>query len=313
MAAGRNILLFISMALAVLFGSVSSQASAFDAAVRTPVLGNPAPGAVSVPFEIPVRQTDANPQPLTFRIAVQGFSMDPEPQDGLRIGSLDVETASGKFGDKAIYSDGPGSGGIRSWTLDWQLSEDGKPITATVEDGLGLNESGSRVPLTGFTLISFTVPVNYHGFPVTGLNLRFNENEKGTPSPGIGAVNPEVAGTYLIRSRVESVAPRSAVRVGTASVRVGLPAPATALRVTSDRARVRPGKRVRFRLRTANETVDRVTVWQGNRRIGIVNVATSFSYFTWRANRSLRGHKVTLRFRPEAGPARKVTVRVTRR
>jgi hypothetical protein len=313
MATGRNILLCISLALAAMLGVASTPALGFDSAVRTPVLGNPAPGAVSVPFEIPVRQSDANPEPSVFRIAVEGFTFDPEAEDGLRIGSLDVLTASGKFGDKAIYSDGPGSGGVRTWTLDWQLSEDKKPITATVEDGYGLDPSGQRVADPAFTLISFVVPVNYHGFPVTGLELRFNENEKGTPSPGVGAVNPATAGNYLIRSRVESVAPESAVKVGSTSVRVGLPDPKTALRVSSDRKRIRPGSRVKFRLRTTNGTSDRVSVWLGGRRLGSLNVNSTVGFFNWRPGRSLSGRKVVVLFKPASGPARKVTVRVTRR
>lgn len=312
MAAGRSIFLFISLALAALLGAAATPALAFDSAVRAPVLGNTLPGAVSVPFEIPIRQSDANPQPSVFQIAVEGFTFDPEAEASQRIGSLDVLTASGKFGDKAIYSDGPGSGGFRTWTLDWQLSEDKKPITATVEDGYGLDPSGTRTPDVAFTLITFIVPVNYHGFPVTGLDLRFNENEKGTPSPETGAVNPETPGTYLVRSRVESVAPESAVKVASATVRIGLPDPKTALRVTSDRKRVPPGTRVRFRLRTTNETSDRVSVWQGGRRLGSVNVDSTVRFFIWRPDGSLGGRKVVLRFKPASGPARKLAVRVTR-
>ncbi len=117
-------------------------AQAFDAGVRTPLLTDRSPGAVSVPFEIPVRQSAAVPQPLDFEIAVEGFRLDPAPAADLRIGSLDMVTDAGDFDNKAIFSNGPAIDGARTWTHDWQLSN--HPITATVEDGTGLGPAGEK-------------------------------------------------------------------------------------------------------------------------------------------------------------------------
>ena len=157
------------------------------------------------------------------------------------------------------------------------------------------------------------MPVNYHGFPISGLDFRFNENEHGTPSPAVGAVNPMRPGAYLLRSRIESFAPGGGVDVASALARVGLPDPETELRVRADKQRVRPGGKVRFRLHTTNETSDTVTVLLGKRRLGRLEVGSRLAYFTWRPERKLRGRKVVLSFRPSSGPTRTLAIRVGRR
>lgn len=310
----RNILLAIALTFAVVAGAGQAVASAaFDSGVRTPVLGDSRPGAVSVPFEIPIRQNGANPQPLHFEVAVQGFKLDPEPVNGRRIGSLDFLTDSGKFGNKAIYSNGPGGGNTHTWTLDWQLSDENLPIVATVYEGLGLDLSGQQVQDPEFTLFSFTMPGNYHGFPVNGLSFRFNQDKDTGPSEGVGAVNPSEPGTYRITSHVVSAAPENAVSVASAFARVGLPPVKTALRVKPNRKKTRPGHLVRFRLKTINETKDLVAIWLGGRRLARVPVGPAPNYFQWRPTRELKGRTVKLRFKPEHGPARQVAVKVTRR
>lgn len=285
-------------------------AQAFDAGVRTPLLTDQSPGAVSVPFEIPVRQSAAVPQPLDFEIAVEGFRLDPSPAADLRIGSLDMVTDAGDFDNKAIYSNGPAIDGARTWTLDWQLSN--HPITATVEDGTGLGPAGEKTVDDGSTLISFTVPGNYHGFRLMGLSLRFNQQEKSLPTPGIGAVNPTAPGSYLIRSRIESVAPGSSVKVASTRVRIGPDEtrPKTRLAVGANRSRVRPGGLVRFSIRTLNGTSDFVTVRRGHHEIGKLKAGPAVRYLYWRASRRLRGRKVTFHFKPANGPAGNLTIRV---
>lgn len=308
----RKTLLLASLAAAALMVPASSSAAEFDFGVRTPILPDASPGAVSVPFEIPIRQHGATREPFSVQIAIEGFDLDPNPVPGERIGSVDVLTASGTFGDKAIYSDGPGADGVRTWTLDWQLSEDKRPIVAEIRDGVALRPDGETLPDSNSTLIGFTVPVNYHGFPVSGLVFRFNENERGVPSPGVGAINPPEPGKYLIRSRVRPNGSDSAV-VASAYARVGPADTKTSLRVRPQSKRVRPGQKVRFSLSTANGTSDSVTVWRGGRRIGWLAVGPNVTRFTWRAKARLRGRAVRFVFKPAHGPARKVTVRVARR
>lgn len=309
----RNILLACLLTLAAFAFGGPGAASGFDSGVRTPTLADSRTGAVSVPFEIPIRQNGANPQPLHFQIAVQGFRLDPEPVEGRRIGSLDFLSDSGKFGNKAIYSNGPGSGGSRTWTIDWQLSDENEPIVATVIDGLGLDPSGQRVEDPEFTHISFTMPGNYHGFPVTGLVFRLNQDKDGGQTPGVGAVNPSAPGTYRITTHVVSAAPENEVSVASAFARVGLPPVRTSLRVKANSRKVRPGRVIRFRLKTTNETRDRVIVRLSGRRLARVPIGPAANFFRWRAPRKLKGRKVKLVFKPENGPARQVTVKVTRR
>ncbi|MCB0859246.1 MAG: hypothetical protein KDB54_01165 [Solirubrobacterales bacterium] len=290
--------------------AVPSLAQAFDAGVRAPLLTDRAPGAVSVPFEIPFRQSAAVPQPLEFEVAVQGFSLDPAAIDGTRIGSLDMVTDAGDFDDKAIYSDGPGADGTRTWTLDWQLSND--PITATVTDGTGLDASGEKINAPDSTLITFTVPGNYHGFRLMGLSLRFNQEDHGMPTPGVGAVNPVMPGNYLIRSRIRSVAPQSAVKVASTTVPIGLEAPKTRLVASANRFRVRRGGKVRISMRTANQTRDTVGIWLRGKRLRKVKVGPATKHIYWRPGRKFRGRRAVLHLRPAHGPDRQLVIRVIR-
>ncbi|MBN8870193.1 MAG: hypothetical protein J0H66_09975 [Solirubrobacterales bacterium] len=299
----------VGMALAFAVLATPQPAFAFDAGVKPPVLADPLPGAVSRPFEIPVTQSEAEPQPLHFEIAVAGFNLDPDPVAGRRIGSLDMTTDSGTFGDRAIYSNGPGFEGIRYWTLDWRLSSN--PILATVENGAGLDADGLKITDPGSTLIGFTVPGNYHGFRLMGLDLRFNQQEKGRSTPGVGAVNPALAGDYLIRSRIESVAPPSAVAVASTSVRVGPPAPKTKLMVGVNRSRVRPVGRIRISLRTVNQTRDTASVWLRGHRLRRLTVGPGPRYLYWRVKPRFRGQRLRFRIKPSNGPARQLVIRVT--
>lgn len=295
------------LVLAVLGLAAPHPARAFDAGLSTPVLENPLPGAVSRPFEIPVAQSAAVPQPLNFEISVAGFEFDPDPVAGRQIGSLDLVTDSGDFDDKEIYSNGPGQSGSRTWTFNWQLAD---PITATVEDGVGLDANGNRTAVSGTTLISFTVPGNYHGFRLTGLSLRFNQGIRGAATEGIGAINPPVAGSYLIRSRIESVPPQSEVSLSSTSVRVGPPVPTTRLATSVNRSRVRPGGRVRISVWTTNQTRDTVAIWLRGRRLGKVRVGPDARHFHWRVKSRYRGQKLRFRIRPLNGPPRQIMVRV---
>lgn len=299
----------LGLTLCLLLLALPGQALAFDAGVRAPVLADPMPGAVSVPFEIPVKQSAAVPQPLNFQIAVEGFTLDPDPVADRRIGSFDMVTDSGDFDDTEIRSNGPGENGVRTWTLDWGL---GKPLVATVKDDLGLDVSGSPVADPDSTLISFTLPGNYHGFRLLGLSLRFNQERRGRVTEGVGAVNPSQPGRYLVRSRIESVAPESEVALASALVRVGQPLPRTALHVKANRLRTQPGGRVKFTLRTTNGTRDRVTVTIGQRRLRVIWIGPEARSFFWRPGRSLRGRRVAFAFKPDDGPARKLSLRVAR-
>jgi hypothetical protein len=303
----RRLKILLGMALALATVAAPSSALAFDAGVKPPVLPNPLPGAVSLPFEIPVAQSEPVPQPLNFEIAVAGFDLDPNPVAGQRIGSLDMVTDAGDFDDKAIYSNGPGSNGLRTWTLDWQLAD---PIVATVEDGVALAADGSRMTDPESTLISFTVPGNYHGFRLKGLSLRFNQEARGAATAGIGAVNPARAGSYLIRSRIESVDPPSAVRVAATSVRVGTPVPKTKLVAGVNRSRIRPGGRVRISLWTTNRTRDTAAIWLRGHRLRRVKVGPEARHFYWRVRPRLRGQKLRFRIKPVNGPARHIVIRV---
>ncbi|MBN8866300.1 MAG: hypothetical protein J0H98_01980 [Solirubrobacterales bacterium] len=206
--------------LSMLF--LAAPAGAFDAGVRAPRLADPRPGAVSRPFEIPISQSAAVPQPSVFDLAIEGFDLDPTPQAGARIGSLDLITDSGNFDGTAILSGGPATDGVSTWTLDWRLSD---PILATVTDGLSLDARGERIADPDSALISFLVPGNYHGFRIMGLRLRLNQADRGRPTAAVGAVNPSRAGKYLVRSRIESVAPEREIEVRSAWVRVGRATP----------------------------------------------------------------------------------------
>lgn len=300
--------IFLVATLAALTLALPRSALGFDAGVRAPVLADPAPGAVSLPFEIPVRQSAAVPQPLDFEISVEGFTLDPDPQSGRRIGSFDMVSDSGEFNDKAIYSNGPGAYGVRSWTIDWQMGEE--PITATVEDGISLTASGQSVADPDSTLISFTVPGNYHGFRLMGISLRFNQQERGRATEGVGAVNPAEPGSYLIRTRVKSVAPESRVKVASAQVRVETPSPRTSLSVKANRTGVRQGGQVRFRLRTTNGTRDKVAIWLSGRKLGTVKVGPEGRNFVWRCGPRVRARNLHFSFRPLKGPAKTVSLKV---
>lgn len=299
----------IGICVAVITLLFSGQALAFDAGLRAPVLADPSPGAVSVPFQIPIIQPFPIPQPEHFEIAIEGFELDPEPMAGSQIGSLDLYTDSGPFGDKAIYSNGPGEGGLRTWTLAWQLAD---PIVATVEDGVSLDQAGNRVAAPDSTLISFSVTENYHGFRLTGLRLRFNQQNHGLATERVGAVNPPREGSYLIRSRIQSVAPQSAVKVSSVTARIGFPAPKTKLKIGVNRQRVRVGGRVRFALRTVNGTSDKVGIWRGRKLLRQVRITPRSRAFYWRATPAFKGRRVQFRFNPANGPERKVAVRVNR-
>lgn len=300
----------LTAVLFLAFLILPGRALAFEAGLRAPQLGDPAPGAISVPFEIPIRQSEAVPQPLDFEIAVEGFSLDPAAVRDLRIGSLDLVTDSGDFDDKPIFSNGLAIDGVRTWTLDWQLGE--KPITARVEDGVALDPSGERIANPEFTLIIFTVPGNYHGFRLMGLGLRFNQEDHGLPTPGVGAVNPLTEGSYLLRSRITSVDPPGEVSVTSARVEIGNPRPATSLSVTANRSRVHPGGKVRFTLRTTNGTSDTVEVWLAGRRIRTVKVGSKQKRFSWKAPRKLAGRKAAFAFTPGNGVTRRLAVKVRR-
>lgn len=301
----------IGLAFALLAMALPQSALAFDAGVRTPLLADQAPAAVSVPFEIPVRQSAAVPQPLNFEIAVGGFTLDPDPVAGQRIGSFDLVTDSGEFNDKAIFSDGPATEGFRTWTIDWQLGED--PIIATIQDGTALDPDGHQIADPQSTLVSFTVPGNYHGFRLMGLSLRFNQQEKRESTPGVGAVNPPFPGKYLVRSRIQSVAPQSSVSVSSAWAAIGPSDPATAISVKAGRKVVRAGSKVGFRIRTTNETRDRVGIWLGGRLLRKFKVGPTAKTVSWKAPKKLAGRQIRLRFKPKNGPARIIKLRVTRR
>ena len=289
---------------------VPGVAQGFDAGVRAPVLADRSPDAVSVPFEIPIRQSTAVPQPLEFEIAVEGFGLDPAPVPGLRIGSLDMVTDAGDFDDKAIYSNGPATDGVRTWTLDWQLSN--HPITATVEDRTGLAADGRKIARSDSTLISFTVPGNYHGFRLMGLILRFNQEDHGKPTAGVGAVNPAEPGNYLIRSRVLPAAPESQANVTSVWTRIGSSPsrPKTRIAVGVNRFRVHPGGLIRFSLRTVNDTTDSLTIRQDGRLLRKLKVGPDSRRFNWRLGNRFAGRKVTFRFKPRGGPAKRVAIRV---
>jgi len=299
--------MLLGMALVLAGFATPQSVLAFDAGVKPPVLADPLPGAISRPFEIPVTQSQTVPQPFDFEIAVAGFELDPNPVAGQRIGSLDMVTDSGDFDDKAIYSNGPGENRVRTWTLNWQLAD---PILATVEDGLALAADGGRVRDSESTLISFTVPGNYHGFRLMGLSLRFNQEDRGVATAGIGAVNPSRAGSYLIRSRIESVDPPREVNVASTSVRIGRPATKTRLAVGVNRFRVRPGGRVRISLWTTNQTRDRAAIWLRGHRLRRIKVGPAARHFSWRAKPRFRGQRLRFRIKPLNGPARRLVIRV---
>ena len=89
--------------------------------------------------------------------------------------------------------------------------------------------------------------------------------------------------------------------------------PATAISVKAGRKVVRAGSKVGFRIRTTNETRDRVGIWLGGRLLRKFKVGPTAKTVSWKAPKKLAGRQIRLRFKPKNGPARIIKLRVTRR
>lgn len=282
----------ISIVLAVACGLLAAPAAASaatDAGVSGVSLADPRPGAVSLPFSVPITQSTIDPQPSEMRIAIEGFELDPGTASDRRIGSVDYDTDLGYYPGQWLTTGGGGS-----YLLEVPL---GSPVRAALQQGTFLDESGSPVEADHSTLISFTLPGSLPlGAKLRTLAFQFNVDYQGLPTPQVGATNP-AAGEYRIRSWVKAV--DGSEKVATRKVTVGKPGPAgPKLKVKANRKRVAPGKKVRFRISLSDGPSKRVTVRTGGRvearvKVGSRRAAT----YRWRAPRNPIASVQTFSFR----------------
>lgn len=319
----------------VLAVGAPTSARAYDGGITAVDLADGRPGAVPRPFSVRIAQSAARPQPAEVRLAVQGLTLDPGASSGRRIGSVDFETSLGTFRGLAVATAGPGDGAPGRWTL---IAPGIGPIPATVRPGTDLDAAGAPVPAAGATLVGIQVPTDLPlGATLSSVTLRMNVDDRGCATPTAGATNPTSPGSYRVRALVRATDGAARVSDAAAVVRAdapvgralaaGCPAPPAlpsvpatpttpalpVLRLSAAPRRVAPGGRIRIRVRAANGPVD-VRVQRGRRtlrRLGAVGTAART--FAFRAARADAGRTVRLTFRPAAGRARTIALRVARR